>query len=257
MKNIFLSLLLFSTLHSSESKYELGLGMGVVTYPSYIGSKSSNEFISPLPYIRYESGKTKLGRGGLQYKFFDSKDLTLDLSLGGSLPVDSENAKSREGMNDLDFALEVGPRLNYRFYKDEHHKVSFKLPLRAVISTDIKEYESQGFLVAPNLNYRYKQDKFQFKLKTGPIWADKTYHNYFYGVTPNYATAQRQAYDAEAGYNGYRNTISFKYKQDRWNYGAFASHFNIDGTSFEDSPLVETKSALFLGTFISYTFYKN
>ncbi|CAA6816880.1 MAG: Outer membrane protein [uncultured Sulfurovum sp.] len=257
MKKILFSLLFITLLPAQEAKYELGLGMGVVTYPSYIGSKSTNEFISPIPYIRYERGKTKLGRGGLQYKFFDTEDLTLDLSLGASLPVDSENAKAREGMEDLDFALEIGPRLNYRFYTDEQHRVSFRLPLRAVVSTDIKDYRSQGFLVAPNLNYRYKEDNFQFKFKTGPIWADKTYHNYFYGVTQNDVTVQRKAYDAQAGYNGYRNTMSFKYTQNRWNYGAFVSSFNIDGTTFKDSPLVETEHALFLGTFISYTFYKN
>lgn len=257
MNKIVFFLLASLSLFAEESKYELGLGMGVVTYPSYIGSKDTNEFISPVPYIRYESNNTKLGRGGLKHKFFEYGDLNLDLSLGAALPVDSDNAKVREGMDDLDFTLEVGPRLNYKIYKDETHRVTFKLPLRAVISTDIRSFDHQGFLVAPNVNYRYKEENFQVKLKSGPIWADKTYHNYFYGVKNNEVSVNRNAYDANSGYNGYRNTLSVKYKHNNWNYGAFASHFNLDGTSFEDSPLVETNNALFLGTFIYYTFYKN
>lgn len=257
MKKTVLFLLCSFALWAEESSYELGLGFAAVTYPSYIGSKSSNAFVSPVPYVRYKSEKASLGRGGFQYKFFNNDNLSIDLSLGASLPVDSENSKAREGMDDLDFALEVGPRLNYKVYEDEANKVTFKFPIRAVVSTDVKSFDRQGFLVVPNMNYRYKKDHFQMKVKTGPIWADEVYHNYFYGVSQNDATATRQSYDAQGGYNGYRNTVSMKYKNDKWSYGAFVSHFNIDGTSFEDSPLVETENAFFLGTFISYTFYKN
>ena len=257
-KIIFFLLSAFSlSLFAEESSYELGLGGAAVTYPSYIGSKSTNTFISPIPYIRYEGEKVSLKRGGFQYRFFDNDEITIDLSLGASLPVESENSNARKGMEDLDFALEVGPRFNYKVYEDPKHKVTFKLPVRAVISTDIQNFERQGFLVAPNMNYKYNKDDFQIKVKSGPIWADDDYHNYFYGVRQKDVTATRQSYDAQGGYNGYRNTISFRYKQNKWNYGAFVSHFNIEGASFDDSPLVETENALFLGTFISYTFYKN
>jgi outer membrane scaffolding protein for murein synthesis (MipA/OmpV family) len=257
MKKTFLLLITTFTTFAQKSSYELGLGGVAVTYPSYIGSKSSNTFVSPIPYIRYESEKARLGRGGFEYRFFDSDDITIDLSLGASLPVDSENSTLREGMDDLDFAFEIGPRLNYKVYTDPRHEVTFRLPIRAVISTDIQNFERQGFLVLPNMNYKYKEGKFQFKLKTGPIWADADYHNYFYGVNQKDVTVTRKVYDAQSGYNGYRNTISVKYKQNNWNYGAFVSHFNIKGSSFDDSPLVETDNALFLGSFISYTFFKN
>jgi len=258
MKKMVIFLLLVSSLVAQESNYELGLGGAVISYPNYIGSKATNTLISPIPYIRYEGEKISFKRGGLQYRFLDNDAITVDLSLGGSLPVESDDSSVRAGMEDLDFAFEIGPRLNYKVYENPAHKVVFKLPLRAVISTDIQNFERQGFLVAPNMNYRYRKDDFQIKVKSGPIWADDDYHNYFYGVTQKEATTTRRAYYAQGGYNGYRNTIAFRYKQNnKWNYGAFLSHFNIEGASFDDSPLVETDNALFLGTFISYTFYKN
>jgi outer membrane scaffolding protein for murein synthesis (MipA/OmpV family) len=252
-----LGLLLWLTINlvAEENHYQLGLGMGVVTYPSYIGSKSTHQIIAPIPYIRYQSEKTTIGKGGISRKLFDNNDLSLDLSLGASLPVDSDNARPREGMHDLDFALELGPRLRYTFYKDEEHKVSVNLPLRAVVSINTEKLDTQGFLFTPNLNYQLKLNNVQFKLKTGPLWADKEYHNYFYGVAKQYETVNRKSYDAQRGYNGYRNTLSVKYKQGAWNYGAFISHFNIDGAVFENSPLIETKNGLFLGTFVSYVFY--
>lgn len=256
MYKLGLLLSLTISLVAKEHHYQLGLGVGVVTYPSYIGSKSSNQLIMPVPYIRYQGEKTTIGKGGISRKLFDNNDLSLDLSLGASLPVESDNALPREGMHDLDFTLELGPRLSYTFYKDEQHKLNMKLPLRAVVSINSDKLDRQGFLLTPNLNYRFKRNDFQFKLKTGPLWADKKYHNYFYGVAQQYVTANRNSYDAQGGYNGYRNTISVKYKQGSWNYGAFVSHFNIDGATFENSPLVETKNGLFLGSFISYTLYE-
>lgn len=257
MKKIILLTLSICFVWGEEDYYQIGLGVGMVSYPSYIGSKSTSEIISPIPYIRYHGKKTTIGKGGIHYRFFNHERVVLDLSLGASLPADSESSTVRKGMEDLDFTLEVGPRLNYKIYKDKEHKLSFRLPLRAVFSTDIKSMDTQGFLFAPNLTYKFHKNKLRLKLKTGPIWADKHYHDYFYGVSSKDETAQRKSYDAKGGYNGYRNSISFKYNQGAWNYGGFVSHFNIDGAVFDNSPLVETKSAFFLGSFISYTFYKN
>lgn len=247
---------LTAILFAQESHYQLGVGAGVVNYPSYIGSKSTNQIITPIPYIRYEGEKNHIGKGGIRHDFFKSDSFSIDLSLGASLPVNSDNVPLREGMEDLDFTLEVGPRLSYKLYKDETHELSFKLPIRTVIATDIKKFSIQGFLLTPNMNYQFTRERLKIKLKTGPLWADKKYHNYFYGVKSKDATLQRKEYEAKGGYNGYRNTLSLKYKQGAWNYGGFVSHFNISGAVFETSPLVETKNALFWGTFISYVFYE-
>lgn len=252
--NGFIALTLSS--FAQESHYELGIGAGVVTYPSYVGSKSNNRIISPIPYLRYEGEKMSLAKGGLKYNFFNNDKITIDLSLGASLPVESDNVPLRNGMEDLDFTLELGPRLNYEIHKDQEHEVTFKLPVRMVVATDIKNFGNQGFFIAPNLNYVFEKDDFRVKLKTGPLWADSKYHNYFYGVGKQDVTLARNAYDAKEGYNGYRNTLSLKYRKGAWNYGAFVSHINIDGATFEDSPLIETKNALYLGTFISYVFYE-
>ena len=241
---------------AAENHYQLGLGAGVVTYPSYIGSKSTNQIITPIPYIRYQGEKTTIGKGGISRKLFDNNNLDLDLSLGASLPVYSDNAQRREGMNNLDFALELGPRLSYTFYKNAHHTFNLKLPLRAVLAVNTDKLDRQGFVFPPNVNYKFTMNHFQLKFKTGSLWANKKYHNYFYGVEEQYVTATRPQYDAKGGYNGYRNTVSLKYRHGAWRYAAFLSHFNIDGAVFENSPLVETKNALFLGSFVSYVFYE-
>ncbi|MBD3793465.1 MAG: MipA/OmpV family protein [Campylobacterales bacterium] len=92
-------------------------------------------------------------------------------------------------------------------------------------------------------------------LKTEPLWASEAYHDYFYSVKPQYVTAIRPEYQANAGYSGYRSAIGIKYKWGNWVYGGFAAHFNLNGTTFADSPLVETHLALFTGAYISYIFY--
>ncbi|CAA6803701.1 MAG: Outer membrane protein [uncultured Sulfurovum sp.] len=257
MKNFGLLFLITATLFAQESHYTVGLGLGAVTYPSYVGSKSMNQLITPIPYIRYESETNSLAKGGFTHKFFKNNKLSLDLSLGAALPVESDNVPLRVGMEDLDFTLEIGPRLNYELYKKNEHEFNVKFPIRAVISTDIQNFNHQGFFVAPNLNYKFKKDKFQVKVKSGPLWADKKYHNYFYAVSSQDARLTRRAYEAKAGYNGYRNTLSSKYRRGSWNYTAFVSHINIEGATFQNSPLVETNNAFYVGAFVSYVFYEN
>jgi hypothetical protein len=39
-------------------------------------------------------------------------------------------------------------------------------------------------------------------LGIGPIFADASYHDHFYGVASEFAAPQRPAYDGEGGYSG-------------------------------------------------------
>ncbi len=255
MRKFVLWSLLSIGIIASESHYDLGLGTIFVNYPSYMGSKTSKQLIAPIPYVNYESDKTIIDRGGIEQKLFDINELTLDISLGGSLPVDSESSNIREGMPDLDLAFEVGPRLKYRFYHHNEHQLFFRLPLRVVVSTDFQGLDYQGYLITPDVRYEFEYKKLKISANSGPLWANQRYHDYFYGVSNQYQTQERDYYKAKEGYSGYRNSIGIKHQTGSWTYGGFIAHFNLKGASYEDSPLVETNHALFMGTHLSYIFY--
>ncbi len=240
---------------AQETTLELGGGVVWMSYPSYIGSNQQEQLLVPVPDLSYTSPVTTINKNGIKQQLFDRDDLSLDLSLGGSLPVNSQNDPTRAGMPDLDLALEFGPRLNYQLYKNQTHHLNLRLPLRMVLTTDLRSIDYQGYLLSPNLKYQYRHQGLKFSYQTGPLWADQTYNDYFYGVSPIYTTPQRHAYQASSGYSGYQNSISLEQRFGAWRGGIFLSHFDLHGVTFENSPLLSKKEALFVGSFLSYIFY--
>ncbi len=256
MKYLFiLTLLLGFILNAKESKLEIGTGLTTLTYPDYIGSKSYKNIVLPLPYIDYRSEYLYVDKGGINRKLFDNKNLTLDLSVTGSLPVNSEANDLREGMPDLNFTFEVGPKLSYRIYSHKTLQIYLDLAVRSVFETDLRMLDTQGFLTTTELKFELEFEKVEIIFKSGFEYGDKKYHNYFYGVTPEYETSTRNEYKARAGYNKYKNKISATYRDGKWWYGAFVSHLYIRGAVYEDSPLVETDYAFFMGAYSAYIFY--
>jgi len=240
---------------TQASNLEVGAGILYMSYPNYIGSAHQTQLFAPFPDINYHSQNTIINKDGIQRKLFNLDNLSIDLSLGGSLPVNSQEDPLRQGMPDLDLALEIGPRLNYQLHQSTNQQFSLRLPLRMVLTTDLKGVDYQGYLITPSLRYQYRLHNHKLTLITGPLWADHLYNNYFYGVRPNDATPQRPSYDASSGYSGYQNSITIEQQYHAWHGGIFLTHFNLHHTTFESSPLVVEHSALFAGTFLSYIFH--
>ncbi len=243
------------SLDAKEPKIELGMGAFVLSYPSYIGSKTTHTLLGPYPHIRYHGDILVADRDGLNGKFLSLDRLKLDFSFGGSLPSTSEGSTTRDGMPDLELSGEAGLKLVYEVYTIQNHKIEVDFHTRAVISTDLSSVSYRGLVANTSLKYTYNYEKFELILRTGLMSADKIYNNYFYGVKQEYVTASRNYYEASSGYNGVRNSIGLSYQKNAWWFGAYISHFNIEGAVFVESPLVETHDAVYMGTSFAYIFY--
>ncbi|MCH9814164.1 MAG: MipA/OmpV family protein [Epsilonproteobacteria bacterium] len=255
MRFLVVIFIILMTLDAKEPKLEFGLGAAVVSYPDYIGASRTQTLVTPFPYIRYRGENFQIEKGGIKRELFEIDGLSADLSLGGSLPSDSEGSKAREEMDDLDLTFELGPKISYDFYKVDSHKLRFVLPIRAVFSTDFKAIHGQGFLTTPRLRYEYEYKHLDISVGTGPMFASRGYYDYFYEVSLSDATPTREAYSVSSGYGGYRNSIGVKYRKGKLWCGAFASHFILKDAVFEASPLVQEKNALFFGLSFAYIFY--
>jgi len=252
---LFISSLIFSNLEAKDHKIELGLGIGALYYPDYIGSKHYSSLVTPLPYIRYRGEYFRIDEDGLTGNLFGIDGLSIDLSVSGSLPADSNNANARKDMPDLDLTGEVGFQLVYKFFDDSPVVVELEAPLRAVLSTDFTNIVYRGFISNPQLKLALNYSEFEWTFRSGIVLADKEYNNYYYGVQAQYQTPTRAEYTAKGGFNGYRNRIGMTYKKGVWWAGAFISHYSINDAVFKDSPLVETKSNIYMGASIAYIFY--
>lgn len=255
-KIIFLIVCLFYSqygLAQQIPKWEFGLGVGGAQIPHYRGSDQHEDYLIPLPYFRYNGDKLKVDREGGRYYFFETEETKLDLSLSFAPPVDSDKNTARQGMSDLGTIIEVGPRIQHTIYQtsDKNFRMRIAAPIRAAI--DISEGEAFGWVFSPYIQMRYYNGA-ESAISIGPTWASEGYHNYFYQVESQYATANRPAYDADGGYSGWRITMSTSYRyKDVW-FGMFARYDNVGGAVFDDSPLVKDNETLTAGFGIAYVF---
>ncbi len=256
--------LAFSLQAYAEAKYEIGVGGIVTSIPDYIGSDESSVFAAPFPYFWYQSDRVTLDRNSLQGEMWQTEKFKLEISASGSIPVKSKDNKARQGMEDLDWIGEMGPSLMWFLSgKDEDRdKTYLDLGVRGAMASDFRNFEFIGYTVEPKLVYEkglnsdfFGRVDFVSKLSF-PYSSDKL-HDYVYGVDPQYATAERPAYEAGAGSDGIRLAMGISARKNNIWYGVFAKYYNISSASFADSPLVKDKQSYTFGVAISYIFKKN
>jgi MipA family protein len=241
--------------------WELGFGFFALTSPDYRGSDESRGYLLPFPYIVYRGDIIKISRSGIYSRLFESDRVNLDLSADGSVPADSSKNSTRQGMPDLDATFEIGPALEVCLWQNCNgdRKLQFRLPVRAVFSTDFGSIVSRGGSAHPNLNFDIRNigpgGGWNFGVAAGPLYATERFHDYYYEVaSPYIITGMRPAYDARAGYSGSRVTLALSKRFQRIWFGTFARYDTLSGATFEDSPLVRSDHAFMAGLSVAWIF---
>jgi MipA family protein len=240
--------------------WEVGVGAAVVDFPDYRGSDERSTYALPIPYVVYRGDALKVDRQRARGLLFSTTTTEVDLSLSGSVPVDSRDNNARQGMPDLDPTLELGPSLNTSLYRSagETASLELRMPVRAVVASDFKHTSYQGVLFHPHVNLDlrgvFPGPGWNMGLLAGPLFADRRYHQYFYSVESQFAAPGRPAYEAGGGYSGLQfiGSVSRRFK-DYW-FGAFFKADSLHGAAFEDSPLVKQKTAYTGGLAVAYVF---
>lgn len=245
--------------HTDKAKWELGIGVGGLSMPHYRGSDQRAEYVAPIPYMRYNGKRLKIDREGGRFYFYNSNEVKVDVSLAFALQVDSDDNRARIGMTDIDNIIEIGPRVIFNLYesKDKNFRLRFAAPIRTAYATDFSHTENIGLVFSPYLQARYFTSGWESAISVGPMWANEEYHDYFYEVAPQYVTATRAAYDAEAGYSGSRLTLTLSKRFEKIYFGLFARYDDLSGASFIDSPLIKQKDSFMVGAALSWVFKKS
>lgn len=256
LKKIILTISTFLFIISANAKdnFVYGLGMSVLSTPSYIGSEKQNLTILPFPYIEYTGKYLSIDRDRIYNEFYNTEKMKLELSVRGMLPAKSEDT-ARDGMPDLDALVEIGPKLSYNIFTKNNSKINFEIPIRAAFSLGNELFEYQGYFSSLDLKYEnYIFEYFKINFVTGLGFSDKRINNYYYEVDSKYVNINRDEYHSKSGYSDFHNTFSITRKESSFWYGAFIKHYYLDGAVYEDSPLVETKNSTFSGLAFSYLF---
>ena len=232
--------------HAEEKPlWEFGLGAGVLAFNDYRGAATTHAYPVPIPYLVYRGKFFKSDRNGIRRILVGRYRVELNLSVNGTTPVRNDSARS--GMPDLRPTLEVGPQLEAHLWRntDERVKLDLRVPLRASFTVEAVPHVV-GVFLAPNVNLDIGQHPgtygWKLGLLAGPLFADRRYDGYFYGVAPQYASAGRPAYTAAGGYAGTQVLAALTRRYPSYWLGAFVRYDTLAGASFAASPLVKRDS---------------
>lgn len=257
---VVLVLFAMPSLAKEAPLWEAGAGIGYVDFPDYRGSDERHRYVLPVPYLVYRGDFLKVDREKVRGLFFKNDYAELDVSLSASVPVKSSDNEARRGMPDLDPTFEIGPSLNFFLLRSDARKMylDLRLPVRPVIATDFSHTRYVGYVFQPQLNLDVRDlgghTGWNLGLAAGPIFGDKRYHDYFYGVSSAYATPTRPAYTARGGYAGSQFIAALSKRYPKYWVGGFVKWDTVQGAVFEDSPLVRKKQNITGGFAISWIF---
>ncbi len=270
VRNVLLLILLFvsivfprAAISDEKPLWEFGVGVAALILPDYRGSDEYRFYPLPYPYFVYRGDVLKVDEHNISGRIFKTDRILLDISFYGSVPVKASNNTAREGMPDLDPTFEIGPAIiiNLLENKEDKYKFSLTLPVRAVFSTNFSSVSREGWVFAPRLNFEkddiIPQTGLNLGISAGPMFADSGYHAYYYTVELAYATAIRPAYSAGGGYSGSTLTVGLSKTYNQFIFNTFVSADFLQGSVFEDSPLVKRNTSFMGGCSISWVFFKS
>ncbi len=241
--------------------WEAGIGMAVLSVPDYRGSDEIHVLFLPLPYLGYRGKIVRVDREGVHGRLFDTERVKLDLSLGAGPAAKGNENEVRRDMPDIDPTLEFGPELKIELSADARHDRiwSLRLPVRAVIATDLSRWRYIGWVFAPHLHYETLRlvPGWNVAIAAGPLYASERHHDYYYEVAPEFATPDRATYEAHEGYSGSRVTLTISRRFSRYWIGAFARYDTLSGAVFDASPLVRKTHSFMAGIGASWIFARS
>jgi outer membrane scaffolding protein for murein synthesis (MipA/OmpV family) len=234
-----------SALPEQQPLWEFGFGAGALVFNDYRGADTTHAYPVPVPYFVYRGKFLQSDRDGVRGKLFHEDRIELNLSVNATTPV--RNNSARAGMPDLRSTVEIGPSLNAHLWRsaDSRARLDLRLPARAALTVEAHP-RAIGWFFEPHLSLDLAQYAapagWKLGLLTGPLFAQRRYDDYFYGVAPQYATPTRPAYAAPGGYAGTQALVSLTRRfPDHW-IGAYLRHDSLEGAAFAASPLVKRDS---------------
>lgn len=234
--------------------WEVGFGVAPISFPEYRGSSRQRHYVLPMPYLIYRGDFLRVDREGIRGLLLETRNVDIDLSIDGTVPVASDDDGLRQGMPDLDPVFEVGPSVNWTLLDGDTLDLQFKWPVRSVFATDFRQISHVGWTTHPHIHMSPTRGVggWNFSVSSGPLWADSRYHGYYYSVPQEFATATRPGYEAQAGYSGWMSRMALSRRFERFWVGAFLRYDNMQGAEFGDSPLVDSTHSLMVGAGVAW-----
>jgi MipA family protein len=236
--------------------WEAGVSAIGISSPAYPGAKERVGFALPLPWFIYRGPIFRADQNTVGARVLKTQVVEFDVGFAASLGASSDDVKVREGMPDLGFQFEFGPRMRVNLARPTPDSVvRLDLPLRGVFEIDggIKQ---RGLAFEPRVSYDNRNIGGGWGLSTnaGVVIGDRKYNEFLYGVPRQFATPTRAAYQAKAGVITPRVQLTLLYSltEDVRFFGFTRYDFASAGAN-RDSPLHVKNGGASFGLGASWT----
>ena len=228
-----------------DHQYVLDLGAGVMAQPRYPGSDET--IVVPYPLIA--ASKFFVPGYGQVEEDNDIRRLTIYPSFNFIGKRKASDSNELEGMQDVDWALEAGLGISYRYDWIRGF---------AEIRQGFNGYSGQVAQFGIDLIGNPTED---LEVRFGPRagWGSQNYMDTYFGITGKEADASPlydKAYNADAGFNtvGLAGTATYDLT-DRWKLHALAGWDRMIGDA-GNSPIVEegSENQFYGGAGLTYRF---
>lgn len=232
-----------------KPRWEFGVGGAGLSLEAYPASSEKTNRVFALPYFIYRGERVRMQDGNLTAVAVENRRYRLDLSLGASLNVDSEDVPLRAGLPDLDFLFEIGPKIEVSLWDKvsaadrRRHRLVWETALRASFSTDFSSLSSRGFVLNTQLDYELEgfiTPDTKLIVGGGPIWVTEELGDYIYGIDEAFGTASRPAFQGRSGYLATNLVVGFRHRftENLQMFAALGVGLH-DGAANRNSPLFE------------------
>jgi len=220
--------LLFSTAMGQERpKSMTNVGVGMIYRNSVY--KKGDAMVMPIPMVYYESKDFFFKGRSLGYHLLKKGQFSLDVIGEWRFDgYDDSDSNFLRGMDDRQMTLDGGVELSY-FDGWGVMNVSF-------VSDMLGRHDGQEL----SLNYgkRLIKGKWTLTPAAGAIWHSHNLADYYYGVRPNEALAQRPAYSVGQAWNPtVRLNVMYKINE-QWSALGLIRYERLDN-EISDSPIVD------------------
>ena len=243
------------------SELEIGVGYGFGSIADYPAADEYSRKTVLLPLIVYRGDILKSDQeDGTRAELFKSQEVEINLSFGARFNSDSENNKARIGMPNLNYILETGPSLNYKLWRlPKVASLTLQIPLRLTFETDFRKTDFLGFVFEPELKFQklnFVVPNLTASTSLAVEFFSERVANYYYQVENIYATADRAAYNAEAGLASMSIGQSFLYEYSRFNFIFGVNHSYFGKSNNTASPLYKSDTNTSIFAAVAWFFYQ-
>jgi MipA family protein len=244
---------------SADPLWEAGIVAVGVTQQAWPGASENVRRAIALPYLLYRGPWLRIDRGAFELRALKQSGFELDIGFAASLGSSAGDTEARQGMPGLGTLIEFGPRARWDLGSAPGGgQWRLDVPVRGVFDVS-NAFAFSGIALEPRIQWDNRSlAGWRLTASAGALVGDRELAGTFYDVAPEYATATRPAYSAEAGLIAWRLGMTASYRLTRdWRVFGFGRLDTVAGAVNEDSPLVSRTTGYSAGLGLQWTWRRS